>query len=206
MTDLSEVGLQTGVWVEAVVSTYFEKTPHAAAMGCLTPDGTSLVLKPFTDTQTFKNLLKTKSLVVNITHDPVLFYKVVFGEKIEFGAARFVDAPVVKEATAWIEALAVGFKPISMERVEVSCKVKNVEAKPVNPTPYSRAEHALIESLIHYTRVKVFKQTGRYEEVSKLVDKIRDYEKLVKRVSSNPLHLAVIDRIVAEVDKLVAGL
>jgi len=202
LTSLSDIGLQIGVLVESIVSTYSGDTPHAAAMGCMTPDGFTLVIRPFTNTQTFRNLLDRRSLVVNITHDPSLFYRVVFGEPVEFEESRFVDAPVVKEAVAWVEAVSLESKPLSSERVEVLCQVKHVEARLARPLPYSRAEHALMESLIHYTRVKVFKQAGMQQEASKLVEKIKDYERLIRRVSTNPSHLAMVARVVEEIGKL----
>ncbi len=142
---LFEIGFEKGVLVEAIVSTYCpDNSPYAAAMGCQTKDGETLLLRPFTNTQTYKNLLSRKSLVVNITHDPELFYKVVFGEELGFEKSRKVDAPVVKDACAWIEATVLEMSMLYDGRAEVRCDVKHVEALPTKPRPYSRAEHALI--------------------------------------------------------------
>ncbi|MCX8202034.1 MAG: DUF447 family protein, partial [Candidatus Caldarchaeum sp.] len=71
------------------------------------------------------------------------------------------------------------------------------------PKPYSRAEHALIECLIHYTRVAVFANTSRHHEAVALSEKIREYVRLVKRVSRKPAHLLICDELLEAIDRLV---
>ncbi|MEM0442991.1 MAG: DUF447 family protein [Candidatus Caldarchaeum sp.] len=204
MKSLAEAGFMAGVWVEVIVSTYsVNGVPHAAAMGCTTADGVSILLKPFKDTKTYNNLVNRRSLVVNVCRDPVVFYKAVFDQGLTFGEARRVNAPRVMEASAWVEAVVSELREFSGPRAEALCSVENVDLVVEKPRPYSRAEHALMEALIHFTRVRAFAGTERHNEAEALLDRIKYYEKLVQRVSSNEAHLSMIEKIVREASRLV---
>ncbi|MEM4352593.1 MAG: DUF447 family protein, partial [Candidatus Caldarchaeum sp.] len=162
-----------------------------------------ILLKPFKDTKTYNNLVSRRSLVVNVCHDPVVFYKAVFDQGLTFGMARRVNAPRVLEASAWVEAVVSELKEFPGPRAEALCSVIDVDLVFEKPRPYSRAEHALMEALIHFTRVRAFAGTERHGEAEVLLERIKYYEDLVKRVSSNQFHLSMIEKIVGEASRLV---
>jgi len=53
--------------------------------------------------------------------------------------------------------------------------------------PITRAEFAVLESLIHSTRVKVYKDLKIFDELENLLSLIEYYEKLIRRVAPNSI-------------------
>lgn len=206
MKNLFEAGFEAGVWFETIVSTYCEnKEPHAAAMGCMTHDGSTIILKPFINTNTYRNLVRHQSLVVNLCHDPAVFFKVVFEEPLSYEEAEKVNAPRLLEAYAWVEAVLSELIQNDGPRAEALCKVVLIYGQLERAKPYSRAEHVLMEALIHYTRIKAFAKTEKHDEAVALCERIKYYEGLLNRVSSKSSHLSMMRRIMSESRKLVEG-
>ncbi|MEM0348822.1 MAG: DUF447 family protein [Candidatus Caldarchaeum sp.] len=203
MKKVSELGFRTDSWYEVIVSTYSEHgEPHFAAMGCGLSDDEHLILKPYTNTETYRNLLSQRAAAINITNEPVHFYSAVFKKQLPHIRSDKVPAPLLDGADAWIEAVVENISNDAPDRAVVTLTPVNI--KPAQPyiRPYSRARHALIEMLIHYTRVRVFAHTPMHHRAVALAEKILDYAALVRRVSSNSVYLHICEEVVNELGKL----
>ncbi|GBC69655.1 hypothetical protein HRbin01_01357 [archaeon HR01] len=200
MTSLEELGFLRGCICEVIVSTYgSDGLPHAAPMGASTDDGERLVLRPFTTTQTYRNIVGRGFAVANISSDPLLFYKALSGEPLEFTRAETVEAPVVKGVDGWLELEAVGPVEERDGRARIVFTVRKMVALEVLPRAYSRAVHALMESMIHSTRVRVFYGTERHGEAVKLLEKMADYRALVDRVAAGTAYSQLMEKLYRDV-------
>jgi uncharacterized protein len=204
LSGLQRLGLQPDIVYEAIVTTYTaDREPHAAAMGVQLDSSSRLVLRPFKTSQTYHNIALHRQAVVNLTSDPEHFYNAVFSLGLLYREAVVVNAPALADAWGWIEVRAEEFQPIGHVREAVYCKVLHVEEGRTNPAPYTRAAHALIESLIHYTRIKVFANTENHQEAVRLAELVSHYSKLVERVAPRTRYAEMMDHVVKEVERLV---
>lgn len=190
MIGLEELGLLKGCIYETIVSTYgADREPHAAPMGISILDGRRIVLRPYKTTRTYGNLVRYRAAVVNITSDPLLFYNSVFGGDMRYRVSHVVDAPALVEADGWLELELEGERDLSSERSELTLYVVKVELADKRPVRlYCRAVHAVIESIIHMTRIPIFLGTERNDEAIKLVEKVLDYRRLVERVAPDTIY------------------
>jgi hypothetical protein len=187
---LSDLGFIKNCIFEAIVSTYsIENLPNAAPMGIMTDDMQSLIIKPYTTSQTYRNILLQKCAVINITSDPIIYYKTTFkDDKLPldwFEKADKVNAPKLKNADAFIEVKVNEIENIK-DRAKVLCEVINIASAKVKPKAYCRATFAVIESIIHTTRINFQKDEKKVEELTRLV---KHYYALVERVAPNSIYL-----------------
>src|SRR3990170_685398 len=203
MTKLADLGFQKGVIVETVVSTYGEDgKPNAAPMGVVMEDPQRIVIRPHTSSLTYKNLQSKRCAVVNVTSDPELFYRTAFKEanpegRIPLGwfqRAETVDAPRMRMADATIEVELKDTSNFDKERINALCQVKLIRASKVLPQVYCRALYAVIESVVHATRIKVLIGADpEQERVQSLLNMVDENSCLVKRVAPNSLYSEIMD-------------
>ncbi|MFQ6135173.1 MAG: DUF447 domain-containing protein [Nitrososphaerales archaeon] len=207
--DLSDLGFVRNGIVETIVSTFDEEhTPHAAPMGVYTEDMRSIILKPYKTSQTYENLLKWRGGVANITSDPTLFYGTVFkdanpGGKVPeewFTHAQTIDAPRMRNVDACIEFRVVGVE-YSGDQAKIPCRVEKIliTYRPVLRV-YSRAVPAVIESLIHATRIETYLASGEEKKAEELIGLVRHYRRIVKRVAPNSTYSKIMDDIRRRID------
>ncbi|MEM3538227.1 MAG: DUF447 family protein [Nitrososphaerales archaeon] len=191
---LSDLGFIKNCIFEAIVSTYnIKNLPNAAPMGVITDDMHKLIIKPYTTSQTYRNLLSQKCAVINITSDPLVYYKTAFKDINDsnilldwFEKANRVNAPKLKNADAYIEVRVTKIEN-KKDRAKVLCEVVDIVPVKITPKAYCRATFAVIESIIHTTRIKVFflKDKRKTEELIRLV---KYYETLVRRVAPSSIY------------------
>ena len=207
---LSVVGLEKGVIYEVIVSTRaHDGTPNAAPMGIRSFNGRTLTLLPFKSTQTYRNLLTTRTAVANITDDPQLFYETALKEgpcpQEMFGDAKHVEAPRLAQAESVIELTVSSIRDEGAERARVDCDAVYSEVLRLGPKPYCRGKFAAIEAIIHATRVKVFLKEGRREDVDRLIRSILSHRALAERVCPDSSYCKVIEDVVAKVREWERG-
>lgn len=209
-TSLDEMGFVKNWIVETIVSTYDgNHVPRAAPMGATMVGRNRLTLKPYTNTATYRNLREKECGVVNITSEPLSYFKTLFknfyrrseGFHRMFEQADSVDAPRLKEANAYAEVQVLDIMEQG-ERATVLCSVVN--AKINEPPPvraYSRASFAVIESLIHYTRVQVFQAKGEQARAEALIHLIQHYYDLVRRIAPDSPYSDMMEIIMNNIRK-----
>ncbi|MFQ5762157.1 MAG: DUF447 domain-containing protein [Candidatus Bathyarchaeia archaeon] len=202
---LQELGFSKGATVETIVTTYTPRGNRAAAPLGVTPTETQLgevELRPFVSTYNYRNLLFSKAAVLNVTSDPFLFLWTTFREikpsrKLPtewFQQAAAVSAPALKVADAHVEVTVVNSVEEG-DRAKVRCRVERVEARRVVPQAYSRAVRALMECIIHATRIKVFHATGDEVAVEDLLKLLHHYRSLISRVAPDSAYSDGVEQL-----------
>lgn len=202
---MSELGFIRNGIVEVIVSTFDEDhRPHAAPMGASTEDMRSIILKPFKSSQTYRNILRWRSGVANITSDPLLFYRTVFkdsnpgGElpKEWFAKASTVDAPRMINTDVCIDLLVTDIEE-SEDRAQILCRVESTLMLNHSYLPhvYNRAAPAVIESLIHATRIEAHLNAGKPENAEDLINLVEHYCRLVERIAPDSTYSEMMDDI-----------
>jgi len=208
---LSVVGLEKGVMYEVIVSTRApDGTSNAAPMGVRSFDGKGLTLRPFKSSQTYRNLLATRTAVANIIDDAQLFFETALKEGVSspqetFEDAKYVEAPRLAQAESVIEFTVSNIHDEDPEIARVDCDPIYSEVLQLRPKPYCRGRFAAIEAVVHATRVKVYLKDGRKEKADRLIQLILSYRELAKRVCPGSSYCKVIEDVVAKVDEWERG-
>lgn len=190
--------------IETIVSTYNpDKTFNAAPMGIIFKKNGNFTVKPYQQTKTYENLQFWRCCTVNLTTKPELFLITAFknSEKLPkkwFRHGKTVKAPNLKVADVFIEAKVRRVK-VRKNRAEFFCKPTYVKFVNSPSYGYCRASFAVIESIIHTTRVKLFLLEERNEEVEWLLKLIHHYQNLVSRVAPRSSY----ERVMVKLTKIL---
>lgn len=149
------------VIVESIVTTVDEDGQvNIAPMGPQTnPKLTQFVLRPFTSSRTYANLVATGRAVIHVTDDVKLFAAAAI-DAIDQRAAGELVSPigggefqVLKDCHRWF-AVEVVSVDAAGPRVEMPCRV--VDSGTQSPFfGFNRAKHAVIEAAILATRTGI---------------------------------------------------
>lgn len=209
---LADLGFSKGIITETIVSTCnAEGLPNAAPMGVTMEDKQHIAVRPYTSTLTYENLQLKKCAVINVTANPELYYRTAFKEANPkgriphewFGKAETVDAPKLQMADAHIEVSVADISPLEAERAKVICQVKLIKAPKVPPLVYCRASSAIIEAVIHATRVKAFIRHAdrqKREQTSKLLETIKECNDVVNHVAPNSRYSEIMADLTERID------
>jgi Uncharacterized conserved protein len=189
---------------EGILSCYnLEKKPHFANMGFIFNENFDIIIRPFKSTESYKLVTLSKKAVINIINDAKIFYLVTY-EKDSIneliGISEKLKLPCFKNAYFYIEC---ELKEILDDEIRPSLILEPVHhfAKKTFIKPYTRAEFALIESLIHSTRVRIFKEEKMYTELENLISLIDHYTRLVNRIAPKSSYMEIMKKI----NKIVEG-
>jgi len=175
-------------------------------MGVSLEPGKRVVVRPYTSSLTYANLLRARCGVVNLTNDPELFYRMAFKDANPGGVvppewfekADIVEAPRLRMAEAYAE-LVVEEMGVEGRRASVVCRP--VATRVVCPVlrPYCRGAFAAIEATIHATRLREFMARGIAGRASELERMIAYYGDLARRVSPSSPYTRIIEELSARV-------
>lgn len=212
MTQVADLGLSKGKIVETIVSTYNEDgKANAAPMGVTLESQERLAIKIFTSSSTYKNFQSNRYGVINLICDAEIFYKTAIKEANPngevpqdwFEKAETVDAPRLRKAEASIEVAVEEINQIDAERALVLCDVKLVQTSKVLPKAYCRALFATVEAIIHATRIQAFimhSDRRKREQASKLMEKIKECQDVVNRVTPNSSYSRIMDDLKQKIE------
>jgi hypothetical protein len=96
---------------------------------------------------------------------------------------------------AYIEVEVDALRDVSDERVEAVCTLTKMCVPKRLPRAYSRADFAVIESVVHATRVSYLRSIGRDTEASRLEAYIHHYFAIVQRVCPHSPALRMMERL-----------
>ncbi len=187
MDNLKNLGLKKNWIYEVIVTTGDGKKPNAAPMGIWTTNFSDIVLEVYKNTETYKNILTTNELVVNFVDNLEIFYDSIRDKKkIGYAPAKKVNAPVLREATSWLELKVKGVRDLG-ESVSFTSEIVYSKVKKVKLI--NRAESLTLESLIKFTKPSFpgSKKTEiqRAYRVIKKVAPRSSYEKTVRKILEN---------------------
>lgn len=133
----------------------------------------TIVIKPFLDTTTFRNLRDTRVAVVNLTDDVMLFARAAIEDVVfPHGPATRVAGVVLDAATSWREVEVVSLDD-SPPRSRIVTRVvhRGVRREFLG---FNRARHAVLEAAILATRTQLLPADqirSEFERLQVIVDK-----------------------------------
>lgn len=203
------MGFIPGTVVETILSTIAsDGTPNVAPMGVWVQPGANLVIRPYAETQTARNLLEVLEAVINITDDSRIFFNTAFkrrdSETFFFDPAKSVRPLRLRGMLGYLEVdIEEPLKPQEVENPpEYECRIKEVEAPSRLPQVHSRARFAAIESVIHATRIVALSDSDP-DLTERLYTLIQEYHSLVHRIAPNSIHSGVVDDVLYLVQRQV---
>jgi len=178
-------------------------------MGIIILNGWEFTIRPYKTTRTYRVLRRRGCGVVNIVHDPMLFFRSAFKEfepggnlpNELFDRARRVEAPRLRGADAHVEFNVDRESDESPERGVFLCRMVSSEAATQKLAPYSRAVHAAMESIIHATKVRALRRTANRAEADRLIAMISHHRNIIEKIWPNSEYLAVADKLLAQAEK-----
>lgn len=141
--------------LEVIFSTVSgEGIPNFAPMGVIWGEE-EIIVRPFMNTQTYKNLSSTGYGVASITDDVLVFAKTALENFLpEYFPAKSIPGFVLKDCCFWRELKVKSVKE-DQGKAEVFCKVMGGETIR-NFLGFNRAKNAVIELTILATRLHLY--------------------------------------------------
>jgi hypothetical protein len=130
-------------------------------------DEQTVVLKPFVETTTFRNLLATRTAVVNITDDVRLIAQAAIADPIfPTVAAAIIDGRVLADVCTWREVRVTHVDSTPPRaRIETETVYSGTKRAFIG---YCRAQHAVIEAAIYATRLHFLDAAFLTRELARL--------------------------------------
>jgi len=206
---LFDLGFHKGSIYETIITTFDSKNrPHAAPMGTTVTSASNLILRPFIDTETFKNLRARGCGVLNVTSDPRMFHRTALKNerwvgkppKTWFESAKKVDAPRLSSSDSYVEFSVSSISTDELRSI-ARCKVVHTEFTERKVAPYCRGTFVAVESIIHATRARELIKS-RPREARKLIELIRYYGELVDRVAPGSNEAKIVHDILTHMGNL----
>ncbi|HKE86975.1 MAG TPA: DUF447 domain-containing protein [Vicinamibacterales bacterium] len=128
---------------------------------------TSIVLKPFVDTATYRNVVATRAAVVNLTDDVRVFaHAAISNPEYPTTTAVVVRGVVLADCCSWreVEVRTIDDTP-PRSRIETHVVHQGFSREFVG---FNRARHAVLEAAIYATRLHLLERTFIESEMARL--------------------------------------
>ena len=185
--------------IESIVTTIaVDGAVNVAPMGVewdpIADTGT-IVLKPFLETATYRNVMATRAAVVNVTDDVRVFARAAISNPVYATVpAAVVRGVVLADACSWreLEVRTIDSTP-PRSRIEMSVVHRGTRREFIG---FNRAHHAVLETAIYATRVHMLEREFLLSELRRLqviVDKtagpreIEAMAMLAEYITSSPV-------------------
>lgn len=188
--------------IESIVTTRAaDGAINFAPMGVEWGEST-IVLKPFLDTATYRNLSAGSAAVVNLTDDVRLFARAAISNpQYDSVTAERVNGVVLADCCCWreLEVVSIDSTP-PRSRIETRVVHRGTRRDFIG---FNRASHAVLETAIYATRLHLLDRAFIESEVARLqviVDKTagpREFEAmalLTDYIRSAPARATVLDK------------
>ena len=183
-----------------------EITYNAAPMGVIFPDPEHIIIRPYLTTNTFKNIQCYGCAGINFTNNISLFYKSAI-KKTEISQNDFLTSkkkqiPLLKDSITRFVVISEKMEINESEnRAKILCKIEEFENIDSNIEPYNRGYFAVLESIIHFTRINILMEQDP-EKGKRLINKILEYNSFIKRVYPNSDFEQIMNEIVLNLSKM----
>ena len=182
--------------LEGIVTTKnAEGAFHIAPMGPIVDDSlTTLTLRPFKTSQTYRNLKGHPYGVFHVVDDVLLLAQAAIGrlpQQPEMLPAEKIDGSVLKSACRWYEFEIETFEDFE-ERTNLSARIVH-SGRLRDFFGLNRAKHAVVEAAILATRLHLIPQ-------AEILDRLSDLKILVEKTGGSREAEAfdLLERFVAE--------
>ena len=153
--------------VETIVTTVAaDGTLNFAPMGVEWGDET-IVLKPFLETTTYRNIVASRAAVVNLTDDVRIFARAAISSpQYESGPATIVRGVVLADCCSWreLDVRAIDSTP-PRSRIEMAVVHRGTRREFIG---FNRAKHAVLEAAIYATRLRLLPRDFIDSEMARL--------------------------------------
>jgi hypothetical protein len=153
--------------VETIVTTVAaDGTLNFAPMGIEWGDET-IVLKPFLETTTYRNIVASRAAVVNLTDDVRIFARAAISSpQYESSPATVVRGVVLADCCSWreLEVQAIDSTP-PRSRIEMAVVHRGTRREFIG---FNRARHAVLEAAIYATRLHLLPRSFIDSEMARL--------------------------------------
>jgi hypothetical protein len=153
--------------VETIVTTVAaDGTLNFAPMGVEWGDET-IVLKPFLETTTYRNIAASRAAVVNLTDDVRIFARAAISSpQYESGPATIVRGVVLADCCSWreLDVRAIDNTP-PRSRIEMAVVHRGTRREFIG---FNRAKHAVLEAAIYATRLHLLPRDFIDSEMARL--------------------------------------
>lgn len=126
-----------------------------------------IVIKPFLETSTFRNVSASRQAVVNLTDDAMLFAQgAISSPQFPWVQASVVQGAVLQAACSWreLEILSIDATP-PRSRIEARVVHRGVNREFMG---FNRAKHAVLEAAILATRTHLIPADQIHDEFARL--------------------------------------
>jgi hypothetical protein len=210
MVSLRDVGLVEESPTEVILSTFYpDGKLHVSVMGVKAKGKSKVLLRIFTDTDTFSNITRSKGAVIIITRDIELMTNIAlrrllnFDEsKLDFRSSRRVNAPILSKADAYVEIEVENIRKTKLldeigtsEVAYVTASVKNIKVQNSRICPFRRSESFLIESALLATRIMKAVEGGRDRVAEEKYRKLSEYQRECERIAPGSKDSCLISKI-----------
>ena len=153
--------------LETIVTTIDgEGSVNCAPMGVEWAEA-AIVLKPFLETATYRNLMTTRAAVVNLVDDVRVFARGAISNPV-YPTVPAVSVPgvVLADCCSWreVEVTAIDSTP-PRSRIDTAVKHHGVRREFIG---FNRARHAVLEAAIYATRLHLLPRAFVDEEMTRL--------------------------------------
>ena len=191
--DLSKIGMEKGQQYEIIITTIDSNgNTNAAPFGLRVLENDEIFLRIFDGGNTIRNIKDKKEFIVNVTDNPLMFtlssintipdeyLTKIPKENSELAYLTDADAYFICEVKSIKSSYRendpikdTGINFIKAEVIELN--IKNKCVKPIN-----RAIHALIESLVNYSRINIVDE----EKQKYFLERLGESDRIIKRVGN----------------------
>ena len=191
--DLSKIGMEKGQQYEIIITTIdSDGNTNAAPFGLRVLENDEIFLRIFDGGNTIRNIKDKKEFIVNVTDNPLMFtlssintipdeyLTKIPKENSELAYLTDADAYFICEVKSIKSSYRendpikdTGINFIKAEVIELN--IKNKCVKPIN-----RAIHALIESLVNYSRINIVDE----EKQKYFLERLGESDRIIKRVGN----------------------
>ncbi|PKL67500.1 MAG: DUF447 domain-containing protein [Methanobacteriales archaeon HGW-Methanobacteriales-1] len=177
---------------------------NAAPIGVLCKNSKQIVLYLYEGTHTVNNIHHHDYFIVNITQNPIIFTKSTLEDLSDEYFEYYHEIPFLKDADAFFVCQVNKIKEItknndlgSSKMSIVTADVEEVVQLNSHAIPLNRGIYAVIESLIHYTRIELADNEtrtsywARINEMNRVVKKVGSLqekealEEIIKEIKEN---------------------
>jgi hypothetical protein len=127
----------------------------------------AIVLKPFIETATYRNLMATRAAVVNLTDDVLLFAQAAISNPVHSTVpAKAVRGVVLADCCSWreVEVRSIDSSP-PRSRIETAVVHRGTRREFIG---FNRARHAVLEAAIYATRLHLLPRPFIDSELGRL--------------------------------------
>lgn len=176
---------------------------NAAPIGVLCKNPEQVVLYLYEGTHTLKNIDENGEFIVNITQDPLIFTNSTLGDVDNDYFVNYKGIPYFKNTDAFFVARVENTKEITRKNGFGSSKMSIITANVEevvqfkDTIPLNRGIYAVVESLIHYTRLELADDQTRanywqrIKEMNRVAQKVgstqekKALQEIIKNIKSN---------------------